>query len=139
MPHASAPLAHGSGGAFVHDGRGFRRYALLTTGAAVAALIPANTRVIFSGRWYKAEAFARNEALLLLNLLAYGLLHAGRRCMEIATRNGWSLRRYRERVLSIDARITIHARRVILVVAQSAQRLWSLIWPAVNRMAWPPP
>ena len=25
----SAPLAHGSGGAFVHDGRGFRRYALL--------------------------------------------------------------------------------------------------------------
>ena len=55
MPHASAPLAHGSGGAFVHDGRGFRRYALLTTGAAVAALIPANTRVIFSGRWYNTK------------------------------------------------------------------------------------
>ena len=69
VPHASAPLAHGSGGAFVHDGRGFRRYALLYSffaadvpcalrawsplpGAAVAALIPANTRVIFSGRWY---------------------------------------------------------------------------------------
>ena len=29
MPRASAPLAHGSGGAFVHDGRGFRRYTLL--------------------------------------------------------------------------------------------------------------
>ena len=40
MPLASAPLAHGSGGAFVHDGRGFRRYALLTKGAAVTALIP---------------------------------------------------------------------------------------------------
>ena len=87
----------------------------------------------------EAEAFARNEALLLLNLLAYGLLHIGRRCMETATRTGWSLRRYRERVLSIGARITIHARRAILIVAQSAQRFWSLIWPAINRMAWPPP
>ena len=38
MPLASAPLAHGSGGAFVHDGRGFRRYALFTTGAAVAGI-----------------------------------------------------------------------------------------------------
>ena len=87
----------------------------------------------------EAEAFARNEALLLLNLLAYGLMHAGRRCMETATRTGWSLRRYRERVLSIGARITIHARRAILIVAQSAQHFWSLIWPAINRMAWPPP
>ena len=52
MPHASVPLAHGSGGAFVHDGRGFRRYALLTTGAAVAALIPAAQKVdTFLGRF----------------------------------------------------------------------------------------
>ena len=87
----------------------------------------------------EAEAFARNEALLLLNLLAYGLLHIGRRCMETATRTGWSLNRYRERVLKIGARITIHARRAILIFAQGAQRFWSLIWPAINRMAWPPP
>ena len=55
LPHASAPLAHGSGGAFVHDGRGFRRYALLTTGAAVAALIPDDQRR-FLGHFFAADA-----------------------------------------------------------------------------------
>ena len=57
VSHASAPLAQSSGEAFVHDGRGFRRHALLCSffvadipctlrawsprvGAAVAALMP---------------------------------------------------------------------------------------------------
>src|SRR3712207_7285038 len=38
------------------------------------------------------DAAARNEALLLLHLLAYEILHTGRRVMEIATGTGWSLR-----------------------------------------------
>lgn len=85
------------------------------------------------------DAFARNEALLLLNLLAYGVMHAGRRCMEAATRTGWSLRRYRERVLKAGGRILIHARRATMVVADGAARFWRLIWPAMDRLAWPPP
>jgi len=87
----------------------------------------------------ETDAFARNEALLLLNLLAYGVMHAGRRCMEAATRTGWSLRRYRERVLKAGGRILIHARRATMVIADSAARFWRLIWPAMDRLAWPPP
>ena len=37
----------------------------------------------------------QNETLLLLNLLAYGVLHAGRCVMQQATGTGWSLRRLR--------------------------------------------
>ncbi len=39
-----------------------------------------------------------NEVLFLLNLLGYEILHLGRVLMEQATRRGWSLRRFRERV-----------------------------------------
>ncbi len=42
-----------------------------------------------------------NEVLFLLNLLGYGILHPGRVLMERATRRGWSLRRFRERVLRV--------------------------------------
>ena len=51
------------------------------------------------------DAVARNEALLLLHPMAYELMHAGRRRMEIATRTGWSLRRFRERVLRVGGRV----------------------------------
>jgi hypothetical protein len=37
------------------------------------------------------DAAARNEAILLLHLLAYDLMHAGRRAMELSTHTGWSL------------------------------------------------
>ncbi len=69
VPHASAPLAHGSGGAFASDGRGSRRYALFCSffsadvpcalrawsplvGAAVAALVPSVIKVKLYGAWY---------------------------------------------------------------------------------------
>ena len=41
-----------------------------------------------------------NEVLFLLNLLGYEILHLGRVLMEQATRRGWSLRRFRERVFA---------------------------------------
>ena len=43
----------------------------------------------------EAGVRAQNETLLLLNLLAYEVLHAGRCVMERATGIGWSLRRLR--------------------------------------------
>ena len=50
VPHASAPLAHGSGGAFVHDGRGFCRYALLCSFfAADVPCAPCGLGVRFRG------------------------------------------------------------------------------------------
>ena len=51
----------------------------------------------------RVDAFAHNEVVLLLNILAYELLHAGRCLMETATGEGWSLRRFRERVLRAAA------------------------------------
>ena len=51
----------------------------------------------------RTEAGVRphNEVLFLLNLLGYEILHLGRVLMEQATRRGWSLRRFRERVLRV--------------------------------------
>src|SRR5215213_6400498 len=83
------------------------------------------------------DAVARNEALLLLHLLAYEILHTGRRVMEIATGTGWSLRRFRERVLRVGGRVLIHARRIVLVVAETAARHWAALWPRFERCAWP--
>ena len=83
------------------------------------------------------DTAARNEAVLLLHLLAYELMHAGRRMMEIATKTGWSLRRFRERVLRVGGRVLIHARRIVLVVAETAARHWAALWTRFERCAWP--
>jgi Transposase DDE domain group 1 len=82
------------------------------------------------------DAVARNEALLLLHLMAYEVMHAGRRAMEIATGTGWGLRRFRERVLRVGARVFLHARRVTLVITETAARHWAALWPRFERFAW---
>ena len=74
------------------------------------------------------DAFAHNEAILLLNALAYNIAHAGRVLMEAATGEGWSLRRFRERVLRVAARVVIHSRRAILVLGESSIKLWHVLW-----------
>ena len=68
----------------------------------------------------EAGVRAQNETLLLLNLLAYELLHAGRCVMEQTTGTGWSLRRLRERVLRVASRVVRHGRRLTFVIAQDA-------------------
>jgi hypothetical protein len=82
------------------------------------------------------EAFARNEALLLLHLLAYETLHTGRCLMESATATGWSLRRFRERVLRVGTRISLHARRATLIIGEAAAHRWALLWRRLDRLAW---
>jgi Transposase DDE domain group 1 len=83
------------------------------------------------------DAVARNEALLLLHPMACELMHAGRRMMEIATGTGWSLRRFRERVRRVGGRVLIHARRITLVIAETAARHWATLWPRFERCPWP--
>ena len=85
------------------------------------------------------DAFARNEALLLLHMLAYEVLHTGRRVMEIVTGTGWSLRRFRETVLKVGARLVVHARRITMIVAQSATAAWAALWPRLHHLAWSGP
>jgi hypothetical protein len=88
-------------------------------------------------RWPKTtDAFARNEALLLLHLLAYEVLHSGRCVMEKVTRTGWSLRRFRERVLKVGARVVLHARRATLVVGEMAAPYWRQFFQGLDRLAW---
>jgi len=88
-------------------------------------------------RWPKTtDAFARNEALLLLHLLGYEVLHSGRCVMEKVTRTGWSLRRFRERVLKVGARVVLHARRAMLVIAETAAPYWRQFSRGLGRLAW---
>ena len=62
-----------------------------------------------------------NEVRLLLNLLVYEILHLGRVLMERATRRGWSLRRFHERVLRIVSGVLSQRRRLIFVASQTAR------------------
>lgn len=79
----------------------------------------------------------QNEALFLLNLLAYGILHLGRVLMEQATRLGWSLRRFQERVLRVASRVLCHGRRLIFVVSEAATD-WRRLWRRLQRVSWVP-
>jgi hypothetical protein len=74
------------------------------------------------------DAFAHNEVILLLNALAYNIAHAGRVMMETATHEGWSLRRFRERVLRVAARIVVHSRRATLILGEGSAQLWQTLW-----------
>lgn len=81
------------------------------------------------------EAFANNEVRLLLNALAYDLVHAARVLLEQATGEGWGLRRVRERVLKVAARVLVHARRVVLVMGQESAGLWRKLWSRLGSLS----
>ena len=79
--------------------------------------------------------FRANEALLVLNALAYNVMHAIRTQLD-ATETGddrWSIKRVRERVLRVAGRITLHARRVVISITDATERHWRALWP---RLAW---
>lgn len=79
-------------------------------------------------RFPSGDSFEQNEAILLLNVLAYQVVHAARVMLETATGDGWSMQRFRERVLRVAARVLVHERRAVLVIAKSSARLWEMLW-----------
>ncbi|QRK12332.1 IS1380 family transposase [Archangium violaceum] len=81
------------------------------------------------------DAFANNEVRLLLNALAYNLVHAARVLMEQATGEGWGLLRVRERVLKVAARVLLHARRVVLVIGRESASLWQKLWTKLGSLS----
>ncbi len=81
------------------------------------------------------DAFANNEVRLLLNALAYNLAHTARVLLEQATGEGWGLRRVRERVLKVAARVLLHARRVVLVIGQESASLWRKLWSKLGTLS----
>ena len=85
-------------------------------------------------RYRSANSFLINEALLLLNALAYNIAHAARAIMEVATGEGWSLRRFRERVLRTAARVLIHGRRAILILGHISGAYWPAILPHLRKL-----
>lgn len=84
------------------------------------------------------DSFASNEIRLLLNALAYNLLHAGRVLIEKATGKGWGLRRFREVVLRVAARVLLHSRRAVVVLDRGVARLWTLVWKRLATLRYAP-
>jgi hypothetical protein len=80
------------------------------------------------------DAFACNEVRLLIAVLAYQIMHVARRAMARATGAAWSLRRLRERVLRAGARLVISARRMTLILAETAAPFWAAIWPQIQML-----
>ena len=93
---------------------------------------------IFEPALTEAGVYRNNETLFLLHLLAYEVLHAGRVIMERATGQGWSLRRFRERLLRVAARVVTKSRRLTFVIAWSAAGDWSRFWRKLQRYRWSP-
>jgi len=85
------------------------------------------------------DAFAHNEVILLLNILAYEVVHAGRCLLEAATKEGWSLRRFRERVLRAAARVVVSGRRVTMIIGEAFAHCWQLLWPQLERLRYADP
>ena len=85
------------------------------------------------------DAFAHNEVVLLLNILAYEVAHAGRCLMEAATKQGWSLRRFRERVLRAAARVIVSGRRVTMIIGEAFAKSWQRLWPWLERLRYADP
>ena len=81
-----------------------------------------------------ANSFYINEALLLLNALAYNVAHTARVLMETATHEGWSLQRLRERVLRVAGRLLVHGRRATLVLGQASAKLWTALLSQLGRL-----
>jgi hypothetical protein len=79
-------------------------------------------------RFPSGDSFEQNEVILLLNVLAYQVAHAARVLLESATHEGWSLKRFRERVLRVAARVLVHGRRAVLVIGRSSAQLWEMLW-----------
>ena len=79
-----------------------------------------------------------NEALFVLNLLVYELMHLGRSVMERATHRGWSLRRYRDEVLRVASRVQCEGRRVVFILCESAVLAWRRLWRVLTRLHWVP-
>jgi hypothetical protein len=79
------------------------------------------------------QTFAANEASLLLKLLAFNLAGIARGELEMATENGWDLKRVQQTVLRAAARVTKHSGRLVLNMAEAAGRFWQRLMARVER------
>ena len=82
----------------------------------------------------KNLSFWTNEVRLILAALAYNLAHAVRSVAETALGIGMTLVRVRDRFLRVASRLTLHARRVIVIIADDVRDRWDKIWRAMRSL-----
>lgn len=82
----------------------------------------------------KNLSFWTNEVRLILAALAYNLAHAVRSVAETALGVGMTLVRVRDRFLRVASRFTLHARRVIVIVADDVRDRWDALWRAMRSL-----
>lgn len=75
-----------------------------------------------------------NEVRLILAALAYNLAHAVRSAAEMALGTGISIKRVREQFLRVASRFTLHARRIVVIVADDVRERWDRLWQAMQRL-----
>lgn len=85
------------------------------------------------------DGYAHNETTLLLNALAFNLVHAARVLISKADGRGWSLQRVRERILRVAGRVLVHGRRATLVICPASVREWSLLWTRLQQLQYADP
>ncbi|MFQ5807900.1 MAG: IS1380 family transposase [Phycisphaerae bacterium] len=78
-------------------------------------------------RYDSRDAFACNEALLILHALAFNLANLGREGLQRSTGQGWTIRSFREHVLKAPARVLLHARRAVVVINDIAAYYWQCL------------
>jgi len=78
-------------------------------------------------RYPSRDAFACNEALLLLHALAFNLANVARAGLQQTTGQGWTIRSFREHLLKTPARVLLHARRVVVVINDIAAYYWQCL------------
>lgn len=78
-------------------------------------------------RYDSRDAFACNEALLLLHALAFNLANVGREGLQQTTGQGWTIRSFREHLLKTPARVLLHARRAVVVINEIAAWYWQCL------------
>ena len=80
------------------------------------------------------DGYACNAANLLLFALAYNLANLVRRVTARATAETWRLRRCRDTLLRVPARVVLHARRVTVVLREEAAPLWNRFLRRLERL-----
>lgn len=76
------------------------------------------------GTRLSSPEFRENEATFLLSLLAFNLTNMLRNELEDSLGGCWDLGRFRDMVLKAGGRVTKHARRLIVHLAQSVMGFW---------------
>ena len=70
------------------------------------------------------DGYACNEVNLLLFAMAHNLANVGREILARSMNRPCSARRFRRTVLNVAARLTLHARRVVVVLRDAVAPVW---------------